>query len=579
MTEEERQQLLVLAGQERRLDSITEQLEKARAALAEPDPLRDEADRVLGAVTPFDGNPDALRRGADRLLGIALPATDLGAAMALDWDAIVAANRRALADAGADPDRVDLEDLADEATLAQIDAEWASFSADLDVRLKDQSMAALIANGRRSVIHAIVRPLGLDRLFARLDRDGGSVLTPHNAEAARRGEIEMDAVADPGQAAAYAARRNAPYSHEDYEGGMAAMRKARFKDPAPLRDGYAPQRELPRDGRTHLDHVIAAKQLHEDRDVNFFLTADEKRALVNDDANLEFTEAPLNQSKGDIPLSEFMNKRRKDGTRNAEHFGMDRDASEARERVAQERRDRAVDARAATYYTKTTAAAAARGAGTLGLQQAAGVALVELALGLFDEVRDLWRHRSKPASVIDDLLARARRVGERVLASWREIAGAFVGGALVGALSTIITTIINTVVTTLRRVVRLLRDGILALSRAVKLLVAPPAGLDGAQAAHQASILLPTAIATSAGVAAEEAVEKALIAAVPLLAPVAPVLATAGVGLATGVAALVLVALLDRVDLFGAVAYERGEQRLAAMRQRTDRLLDELLAR
>jgi len=577
MNDDERERLIVLAGQELRLDTLAKQVDQARAAVAETDPAREAADRLLGTPSPFDGDPDAVRRSADGVLGVDLAHGHALSAAELEWDKIVDQNRRALTEAGADPDRIGIEDVADEASLARIDAEWATFASELDVRLDDQATAALIASARRAVITAIVRPLGLDGLFARLDRDGGAVLTPHNAEAARRGDLDAGGLADPHHAAEYARRRDATYRHDDYEGGLAEMRKTRFNDPVPLRDAYAPERDLPRDGRAHIDHVIAARRLHDDRDVNFFLTLEEKRALVNAEPNLAFTHAPLNQSKGDKPLSEFMDRTRKDGTRNAEYFGMDREASLNRERVAEEHRDAVVDGRAASYYARNTTAAAARGAAAIGLQQAIGVALVELSVGLFDEVRDLWRGGRERDALIDDLLLRARRVGERVLASWREVAGAFVGGALVGAMSTILTTIINTVTTTARRVVRVLRDGIVAVARALKMLVAPPPGLDGAEAAHQASVLLATAVAASAGIVAEEAVEKALIAAAPILAPVAPVLATAGVGLATGLAAVLLVALLERVDFFGAVARERGERRLAAMRERTERLLDELL--
>ena len=202
---------------------------------------------------------------------------------------------------------------------------------------------------------------------------------------------------------------------------------------------------------------------------------------------------------------------------------------------------------------------------------------VELTVGLFDEVADLWRNGRQNDSLLSDFVARAKRVGERVLTSWRDIVDRFKQGALAGFLSTLLTTIINSVVTTGKRLVRIIREGLLSLYRGVKMLVFPPPGLDVRQASHAASKLITAGVATAAGIAVEEAVEKAIVSAMPALAPIASLLSVTSVGLATGLASVLLVASLDRFDFFGVVARERGESRLAAMRERTDSLLDTLL--
>lgn len=577
MTDDRREDLLVVAaGHQRRLERL--RANDDDVADSESDPLRVATDALLGETPPFDGDPDALRSDVDRLLGLSPPRPGLVPPVVLppptDWGQIVETNRREVDGR----ERIEVDDLFDPSTLAAVEADWQQFSRDLDARLDARAIEALGASCRRAVLDAIIRPLGLGRLVARFDHHGGNVLTPHNADAAWRGEQPGADMANPARRAAFEADASAPYHHADYEDGLARMRKEHFKDPEPLTDAYAPHRELPRDGRAHLDHVISAREIHGDRDANFFLSADEKRELANDPANLAFTQGSLNQSKGDERLATWMDKERRDGTTNAEHHGIDRDAAMAHDHAAEAHRDAVLSDHRMKYFLGETARAGGEAAMRMGLQQAAGLLLVELAVGLVDEVLDLWRNGRREGALVDELIVRAKRVGERVIGAWREAVDAFWHGALVGLLSTILTTVINCVMTTTRRVVRLIREGLMSLSRAVRVLLFPPAGMDDRQAAHEAMKLVATGLALSAGIVAEDAAEKAITAAVPVLAPIAAILATAGVGLATGLASVAIVAVLDHLDFFGVIARERGEARVSAMRARTDRLLDEILA-
>lgn len=571
-----RETVLVAVGHESRINTLEESAVDAAAAR-----VRAQADQIIGGTPAhFDGDADQARRDADQLLG--KPARSFHAlapgGSELTWDNIVSTNRKAIAEGAGDPDAVSLDDLFEPAELARIDAEWAEFSTQLDTRLDEEALGALTASCRRAVIDAIVRPLGLGRLVARFDRTGGGVLTPHNADAARLGRLDGSELANQERLGSFHSRRAEEYAHKDYEGGFAAMRKERFKDPAPLHDAYAPDRELQRDGSTHLDHVIPAKQIHEDRDVNFFLTREEKRALANSEENLAFTNSALNQSKGDAKPSEWMDKERADGATNLEHYRADRAEGTRLEQRAEAHIAETLLSPRAKYYLAETAKAGAEDALKVGLQQAIGAVLVELAMGLFDEVSDLVRNGRQHDSLLHEFVRRAKRVGERVLESWRSVVEAFKQGALAGLLSAIVTAVINSIVTTGKRAIRIIREGVLSMLRAVRLLASPPAGMDSLQASHEASKLIAAAVAVSAGIAVEEAVEKSIVAAVPFLAPVAPVVSVVTVGLATGLSSVLLVAALDRVDFFGAVARERGDRRLMAMRERTDRLLDELLA-
>jgi hypothetical protein len=101
--------------------------------------------------------------------------------------------------------------------------------------------------------------------------------------------------------------------------------------------------------------------------------------------------------------------------------------------------------------------------------------------------------------------------------------------------------------------------------------------MDMAMAAHEASKIAAGALMVSAGVMVEQSVESAISATVPFLAPFAPALTAVTVGLATGLSTVLLVAMLDRFDFFGAVARERGARRSREMQERIDGMLAALL--
>lgn len=566
MTKETDKELLVVAaGHSVRLD----RLRNANAPTDADDP-RAAADALL-PDTPQGDSSDP-RAAADRLLGRPHPLAVVPQPVAvLSWDAVVAVNREELDRAGCSQDALTVESLLDEATLAQVEREWREFSTSLDARLDAQAADALLASFRRAALDAITRPLGLGRLVERLDRKGGGVLTPHNAEEARQGRLATEDLASPELAVSYAERQNlseAPGRDRHHSPGF---RRA-------SRDGEDAYRDTP-PANPELDHVIPASRIDTNKRVNFYLSeAEKEEKLINSPENLAVTDRSINRSKRDEDLGEWMDQRRADGSTNEQNYNVNRGKAEARAQRAKQHVESVIASKETKYLLVETAKAGAGDAVKAGLQQALGAVLVELAVGLFDEVADLVRHGRQQSGLVAEFAVRARRVADRVLAAWRDVVDAFAAGGLAGFLSAVVTAIINAVVTTAKRVVRILREGALSLLRALKMMLSPPPGMEPAQAAHEASKLLAAAVTVSVGIAVEEVVEKAIVSTFPVLAPVAPLISTCVVGLATGVSSVLLAWLLDKVDFFGAVAQLRGEERLKAMYARTDEMLDALLA-
>ncbi|WP_143503315.1 MULTISPECIES: hypothetical protein [unclassified Pseudomonas] len=199
-----------------------------------------------------------------------------------------------------------------------------------------------------------------------------------------------------------------------------------------------------------------------------------------------------------------------------------------------------------------------------------------------DEIKDLYRNGRQNETLFADLGERLKRVGATVSAKWEQMLDSFSGGFVSGFVSNAVTVLINLFVTTGKRAVRMIREGIFSLLKALKTFLFPPKELSFSQAAHEALKLLAAGGVVVGGVALEEAVEK-LILSVPLFTPIAGMLTAILVGAATALSMTFVCYLLDKLDLFGAIRTERDKQiigeldtRISAQRAVSMSVIDEL---
>jgi hypothetical protein len=197
-------------------------------------------------------------------------------------------------------------------------------------------------------------------------------------------------------------------------------------------------------------------------------------------------------------------------------------------------------------------------AGKQDLQQSIGMLLNEFLTVSFDEIMDAYkcgmRADTRSTTFIEALRIRLERIARRVEARWKDVLSAFKTGALSGFLNNLVTMLVKMLVGTGKRIVRVMREGVMAILSALKLALCPPRGMTRAEAGDTALKLVGTTMATSLGVLAEDAAEKAIgtffATHAPLLVPSAPPVAAALVATMTGIASVLLVYWLERLDLF-----------------------------
>ncbi len=578
---------VVLLGQRLETEELVDQGERLKSAAqkARTWTEEDEAAESFVASLPTRVSPtsEVTDEDADELLRSLgfqeqpmdddLPVIVTGtSAEVLNWSEMVRRHREALEGRGIETETLGLDAAMTDLERAEFERDWEQLNVRLEEEQQLRQFDQLMSSLKTSVLHSIVRPFGLGAFLAVRDRVGGPLTTVQGMKDAQPGGKYEGLPASEFAASAQVEQGREPYNPSDYHGNSAFRHgKLRMQqNGAADVDAYT-GRELDPASR-ELDHVIPASEIHRDPALNLYLNKQEKVALANSKENLAYTERSVNRSKRASTMQEFVDER-------GEQLGVDPERAKAVDGKARRNVNDTKQERALKYYAggmlKTTAANAAK----LGLREGMGLLLAELLAALFDEAVDIFKNgvsaNTGSSELLPSLRIRMERVAARVVAQKDAAWSAMKSGALAGAISSIVTVAINTVVTTARRGVRIIREGLLSLVRAVKMLVLPPPGLSPAAAAHEASKIVASAVILGLGVAAQEPLEKAVMT-IPLLLPFATPLIEVMTGIVVGVASGLVVYMLDRLDIFGVKSKDNEQDILERLQAYVDDELKEL---
>ena len=181
----------------------------------------------------------------------------------------------------------------------------------------------------------------------------------------------------------------------------------------------------------------------------------------------------------------------------------------------------------------------------MGMQQAIGLVMTEFFTALFDEILDIYKNGFSNGFEDDRfftvLKERIINIAKKIQTKWKDVAIAFKDGILSGFISNFVTTMVNIFATTWKRFVRIIREGILSLFKAIKILIFPPKDLTFEEAMHEAKKIIATGLIVSLGVLLEEAVSKFLSGI-----PFSNMLTSIFVGALTGIAITMTVYYIDK---------------------------------
>ncbi|MEH6500659.1 MAG: hypothetical protein V7751_14835 [Pseudoalteromonas distincta] len=438
-----------------------------------------------------------------------------------------------------------MEMLRDELVI-EIDDQVEFLIKEINSAPNQNQQREFVESFQHMLIDQVLGPFGLSRTMFD-DRDGGAITTVHN--------FEKGVVANEADAKLHANWRQAVdgkfVNRQKYDDAL----DKRFPDmqsaDGKYYDGYRKSgTELPQGPRTAArDHTVAASEIERSSRGHLAQSEAERVATATKDENVVLTGFNMNSSKGEKDLLKWAAEpSTNDPSRsNAEYYALDEQALKSKYDTARNAVDGAQTKAVLLKQGGELLVQGGKAAGCLALRQMLGLLMKDLAQGLVADVRYLVREGFDGVkSLVDLVKARIQATLARVREKWAEYLKEGANAGLSGFMSTMITLVINSFITTAKNIVTLIREAVLALVRALKVVVAPPPDMTKGEVAFEVMRLLSAAVATCVGLAMEETIKKAL-ESIPLLAPVAGELSIVIAGVITGTLTLFTVLAFDRI--------------------------------
>ena len=405
------------------------------------------------------------------------------------------------------------------------------FKPKRDSALQDERLQQLMESCQQEVLRQIIGPFGLTPAMFD-DKDGGNVTTQHNAE--------QDIFA----------KETEEYERSDYDYATAKRKKMRESvesgsmNSLEFVDQYTgknePTRRTNNEGKqvmnAELDHTIPVKVIHGQG--GWMKDKAGRTKLSSTEENLNYTTHQINRNKSDKLPEEAL----------SEEKGFDKEHIDSIVDKAKKAIEKELPSTSERlkYHGKELAKEGAKEFGKNALRQALGVLLHEFVNGSFVEIKTLLKERSNEQNLIDRLVASLKRVMDGVIKKLKAALEAAFQGGVQGFISNLLTFLINNLITTSKKIVTVIRESMQSLWKAIKLMVNPPEGMSALEITREVTKIIAAVVTTGLGMLLEESV-KGFITSIPVLTPIADVLATAMTAIMTGIAGALIVYGIDRL--------------------------------
>jgi len=432
--------------------------------------------------------------------------------------------------------------------------------AELKEAFNKDKLDQLFDETKQGVIFSIAAPFGLGKVLSAYDKSGGNVTTIHNANSGvYAGE------GDKYNRKEYTDTKNSDgkqFSGSGKNSVGSNFTRAKMDDNQIVQDAYTGKYQEAE--TTSPDHVESLSGYH--KNGGFMQNSERKAGFATDEDNLALTDRSINQSMRDFDKEPWMEKETIDGEKNKDRFDINekklnkkiekgRKTSEEHLPTNQEK---------SQYYIKSSAITGLNEGAKMGAQQAFGVLMVEFFSSSFTEIRYAFNEGLEGESLYKDIKIRLTRIGEALASKWKDVIQGFSGGFISGFISNLITTIINMFITTGKRLVRMIREGVFSILKALKLMVSPPENMSYREVMHEAMKLIAVGGVVIAGVALEEIIEK-FILTIPFLVPIASMVTAVIVGSLTAIAMALVAYLIDKMDILGVIKIEQTKYILSSL--------------
>ncbi len=420
------------------------------------------------------------------------------------------------------------------------------------------------------ILTSLVTSFGLD--FIVRDQHGGDVDTIHNVR--QIGKDPNMSYKNKQNESEYANRGK--YDSGDYHQDaryIAINRKmSEKKKNGELTDSYT-GKKTDRNAEVDLDHVVAAKEIHDDP--GRVLAGLNGKDLANSKDNLKPTNRSINRSMQDKDIEAYLadweakksERESRIATLKAKSSLTDKERKELNKlekineidpdkmRSENEKARKAYDAKIKkAYYTsgkfyKDTAVAAGKRGTEMGMRQAIGFVFVEIYMSAEHELK------SMPAnSSLEDMLKAVskgvKNGAENAKVKYKEILSKFGEGFISGSLASITTTICNIFFTTAKNLVKCIRQIYASVVQAGKVLLFNPDNLMLGDRIKTSTVIIATGASVLLGTTVGELIGKTPIGVIPVVGQVVQTFVST---LVSGLLSCTLLVFLDRSKFMNAL--------------------------
>lgn len=171
-------------------------------------------------------------------------------------------------------------------------------------------------------------------------------------------------------------------------------------------------------------------------------------------------------------------------------------------------------------------------------------------------------------TLFEDIKERLSRVIKSVVDKIPDAISHMIEGGISGFMSNLITFLLNNLISTAKRFVTIIREGIIGLFKAFKMIFFPPPNMSNDQAMQAGLKILAGVVATTIGFLLNESVA-AFMLTVPFLKPVADIVTPVLVGIVTGLLSAFLAYQID--CLFDSYRFSNRERAMDELMADTER--------
>ena len=395
----------------------------------------------------------------------------------------------------------------------------------LQVQPEENVFASIWKQYERVILESILSAFLLDFMIA--DLHGGDVDTINNVR-----QVGTDPLMNYKNSANIVAYNDrGEYAHKDVEGPGTNYQTIKHNARAAygesnsntVNDAYT-NRELhflgkskgrPTEKNANLDHVVAAKTVHDDR--GRVLSGLSTKDIADVKENLAWTNEHLNKSLSDTDKAAYVN----------EHPELSEDTKQRlleADKRAREAQDKMMfqayyldpsNPQCRQFYKDATVAAGKLGI-KMGIRQALGFVFVEVYLVTKQEVQSL-----APGCDYSDI-SKAVTVGlkkgfESALSNYKEILAKFEEGLVAGGLASLCTTLCNIFFTTGKFFIKNIREILSCIVRSTRVLLLNPEDLELGDRLKMSSVIMATGASVLAGSYVGVKLAETPIAEIPII--------------------------------------------------------------